>query len=84
MEFPEIKIPYICLLVSGGHSMIVDVKERGDYEILGQSQDDAVGEAIWKIFWYGWIAAWLCDWLTGSHRPIATAGWAMGGEFRCA
>ena len=49
MEFPEINIPYICLLVSGGHSMIVDVKERGDYEILGQSQDDAVGEAFDKV-----------------------------------
>ena len=49
MEFPEIKIPYICLLVSGGHSMIVDVRERGDYEILGQSQDDAVGEAFDKV-----------------------------------
>ena len=43
MEFPEIQTPYISLLVSGGHSMIVDVKERGVYEILGQSQDDAVG-----------------------------------------
>ena len=49
MEFPEIKVPYICLLVSGGHSMIVDVKDRGDYKILGQSQDDAVGEAFDKV-----------------------------------
>ncbi|MDA7788709.1 tRNA (adenosine(37)-N6)-threonylcarbamoyltransferase complex transferase subunit TsaD [Gammaproteobacteria bacterium] len=49
MEFPEIKVPYICLLVSGGHSMIVDVKDRGDYRILGQSQDDAVGEAFDKV-----------------------------------
>ena len=49
MEFPEIKMPFICLLVSGGHSMIVDVKERGEYEILGQSQDDAVGEAFDKV-----------------------------------
>ncbi|MDA9315422.1 tRNA (adenosine(37)-N6)-threonylcarbamoyltransferase complex transferase subunit TsaD [Gammaproteobacteria bacterium] len=49
MEFPEIKTPYLCLLVSGGHSMIVDVKERGSYEILGQSQDDAVGEAFDKV-----------------------------------
>ena len=49
MEFPEINMPYISLLVSGGHSMIVDVKERGDYEILGQSQDDAVGEAFDKV-----------------------------------
>ena len=49
MEFPEIKTPYLSLLVSGGHSMIVDVKERGSYEILGQSQDDAVGEAFDKV-----------------------------------
>ena len=49
MEFPEIQTPYISLLVSGGHSMIVDVKERGAYEILGQSQDDAVGEAFDKV-----------------------------------
>ena len=49
MEFPEITVPYVSLLVSGGHSMIVDVKDRGEYEILGQSQDDAVGEAFDKV-----------------------------------
>ena len=49
MEFPEIKMPFICLLVSGGHSMIVDVLEKGDYKIIGQSQDDAVGEAFDKV-----------------------------------
>ena len=49
MEFPEITVPYISLLVSGGHSMIVDVEDRGDYKILGQSQDDAVGEAFDKV-----------------------------------
>ena len=49
MEFNDLDMPFICLLVSGGHSMIVDVKEKGDYEILGQSQDDAVGEAFDKV-----------------------------------
>ena len=49
MEFDDLNMPFICLLVSGGHSMIVDVKEKGDYEILGQSQDDAVGEAFDKV-----------------------------------
>ena len=49
MEFPEITVPYISLLVSGGHSMIIDVEDRGDYKILGQSQDDAVGEAFDKV-----------------------------------
>ena len=49
MEFQEIKMPFICLLVSGGHSMIVDVVEKGDYKIIGQAQDDAVGEAFDKV-----------------------------------
>ncbi len=49
MEFSEIQMPFICLLVSGGHSMIVDVKEKGNYEIIGQSRDDAVGEAFDKV-----------------------------------
>jgi N6-L-threonylcarbamoyladenine synthase len=49
MEFTEISMPFTCLLVSGGHSMIVDVKAKGDYEIIGQSQDDAVGEAFDKV-----------------------------------
>ena len=49
MEFPEINTPYISLLVSGGHSMIVDVMDKGNYEILGQSKDDAVGEAFDKV-----------------------------------
>ena len=48
MEFPEIKMPFICLLVSGGHTMIVDVIDKGKYEIIGQSEDDAVGEAFDK------------------------------------
>ena len=49
MEFPEIKMPFLCLLISGGHSMIVDVKDKGSYQIIGQSQDDAVGEAFDKV-----------------------------------
>jgi N6-L-threonylcarbamoyladenine synthase len=36
-------------LVSGGHSLIIDVKGLGDYTILGESQDDAVGEAFDKV-----------------------------------
>ena len=40
---------FLTLLVSGGHSLIVDVRGLGDYEILGQSRDDAVGEAFDKV-----------------------------------
>ena len=40
--------PFVALLVSGGHSMLVDVQEAGNYKILGQSLDDAAGEAFDK------------------------------------
>lgn len=45
-EAPE--FPFVALLVSGGHSLLVDVKAPGDYQILGQSVDDAAGEAFDK------------------------------------
>lgn len=40
--------PFVCLLVSGGHTMLVEVKGVGQYKILGESLDDAVGEAFDK------------------------------------
>jgi len=40
--------PFVSLLVSGGHSLLVDVKGIGEYEIIGESIDDAVGEAFDK------------------------------------
>ena len=49
LDFPEIQYPFTSLLVSGGHSLIVDVKDFEDYEIIGQSVDDAVGEAFDKV-----------------------------------
>lgn len=42
------EFPFVCLLVSGGHSMLVDVKSMGDYTILGDTLDDAAGEAFDK------------------------------------
>ncbi len=42
------EFPFIAVLVSGGHSMIVQVKGIGEYEILGESVDDAAGEAFDK------------------------------------
>jgi len=45
-EKPE--FPFVALLVSGGHTMLVDVRALGDYRILGESLDDAVGEAFDK------------------------------------
>uniref|UniRef100_UPI0018F21660 tRNA (adenosine(37)-N6)-threonylcarbamoyltransferase complex transferase subunit TsaD n=1 Tax=Vibrio harveyi TaxID=669 RepID=UPI0018F21660 len=42
------EFPFVALLVSGGHTMMVDVKGIGEYEILGESVDDAAGEAFDK------------------------------------
>jgi N6-L-threonylcarbamoyladenine synthase len=48
LEDPAPEFPFISLLVSGGHTMLVDVKGLGDYSLLGESIDDAVGEAFDK------------------------------------
>ena len=50
MDHPAgLAFPFLCLLVSGGHTMIVQANGLGDYQVLGQSRDDAVGEAFDKI-----------------------------------
>jgi N6-L-threonylcarbamoyladenine synthase len=49
LDGDELQFPFLTLLVSGGHSLIIDVKGLNDYEILGQSRDDAVGEAFDKV-----------------------------------
>jgi N6-L-threonylcarbamoyladenine synthase len=48
LEHKRPEFPFIALLVSGGHTMLVNVSAVGCYEILGQSLDDAVGEAFDK------------------------------------
>ncbi|PKM86106.1 MAG: tRNA (adenosine(37)-N6)-threonylcarbamoyltransferase complex transferase subunit TsaD [Firmicutes bacterium HGW-Firmicutes-12] len=45
----DIEFPLICLIVSGGHTALVLMKDYGKYELLGQTQDDAVGEAYDKV-----------------------------------
>ncbi|WP_105616631.1 tRNA (adenosine(37)-N6)-threonylcarbamoyltransferase complex transferase subunit TsaD [Vallitalea okinawensis] len=49
IENPEFKPPYICLVVSGGHTHLVYVKDYGEYEIMGKTRDDAAGEAFDKV-----------------------------------
>ena len=45
----ELKPPYLCLVVSGGHSHLVHVKDYTKFEVLGKTRDDAVGEAFDKV-----------------------------------
>lgn len=45
---PSLPFPHLCLLVSGGHTELVDVREPGKYQVIGQTRDDAAGEAFDK------------------------------------
>lgn len=45
---PELEPPFLCLVVSGGHSLIIDVRDYTDLKVLGRSRDDAAGEAFDK------------------------------------
>lgn len=49
IEHPELKPPFLCLIVSGGHTHLVIVKDYGEYEIIGRTHDDAAGEAYDKV-----------------------------------
>lgn len=49
IENRELEPPFVCLVVSGGHSHLVVVKDYGEYEILGRTRDDAAGEAFDKV-----------------------------------
>jgi len=46
---PDLQPPFLCLLVSGGHTSLIRVRGCGDYESLGETRDDAAGEAFDKV-----------------------------------
>lgn len=49
IENRQLEPPFICLVVSGGHTHLVIVKDYGEYKILGKTRDDAAGEAFDKV-----------------------------------
>lgn len=49
LAFPDLVPPFLCLVVSGGHSLIVDVRDYTDMQILGTTRDDAAGECFDKV-----------------------------------
>lgn len=49
IENKELEPPFLCLVVSGGHTHLVKVEDYGKYEILGRTRDDAAGEAFDKV-----------------------------------
>ncbi len=49
LEHPDFCPPYVCLIISGGHTLLVYIREDGRYKLLGQTRDDAAGEAFDKV-----------------------------------
>ena len=49
IEHSDLEPPFMCLIVSGGHTHLVIVKDYGEFEILGRTRDDAAGEAFDKV-----------------------------------
>lgn len=49
LQNPDLKLPVVMLLVSGGHTLLVAVDGRGEYRVLGETVDDAAGEAFDKV-----------------------------------
>ena len=49
LTYPDLKPPFLCLIISGGHTHLVMVNDYTKFEILGKTRDDAVGEAFDKV-----------------------------------
>jgi N6-L-threonylcarbamoyladenine synthase len=49
LQNPDLTPPFLCLLVSGGHTSLIKVEDCGQYQTLGQTRDDAAGEAFDKV-----------------------------------
>jgi N6-L-threonylcarbamoyladenine synthase len=49
LEHPQIEFPAVCLVVSGGHTSLLHMPSLGEYELIGETRDDAAGEAFDKV-----------------------------------
>jgi N6-L-threonylcarbamoyladenine synthase len=73
-EKPE--LPFLALVVSGGHTLLVLVKDIGDYEVLGKTLDDAAGEAfdkVGKMMGMGYPAGPMIDKTSVTGNPLFVA-----------
>lgn len=73
---PDLKPPFVCLVASGGHSHIVNVKDYTEFEVLGRTRDDAAGEAfdkIARVLGLGYPGGPLIDKLAKDGDPKAIA-----------
>jgi len=76
LAYPEVKLPLIVLVVSGGHTLLTVLDEQGDFRTLGETLDDATGEAFDKVAAYldlGYPGGPVIDRLAKSGSPDAYA-----------
>ena len=76
LEDPDLELPLVVLLVSGGHTMLIHMKAPGRYRLLGQTIDDAAGEAFDKVARYlglGYPGGPAIDKLSADGDPRAIA-----------
>ena len=74
LEEPDLAFPLVVLLVSGGHTMIIEMQDHGKYRLLGQTVDDAAGEAFDKVARYldlGYPGGPIVDQLATQGDPTA-------------
>ncbi len=74
LERPDLELPLVVLLVSGGHTLLVEVTEPGRYRLLGSTIDDAAGEAFDKVARYlglGYPGGPIIDRLARTGDPTA-------------
>lgn len=74
--YKDLEPPFVCLVASGGHSHIVEVKDYTHFEILGRTRDDAAGEAfdkIARVLGLGYPGGPLIDKLAKEGNPKAVA-----------
>ncbi len=74
LDDPTLEFPLVVLLVSGGHTMIIEMRNHADYRIIGRTIDDAAGEAYDKVARYlslGYPGGPLIDRLSGEGNPKA-------------
>lgn len=72
IEKPDLQFPWLGLVVSGGHTLLYDVKGVGDYELIGATRDDAAGEAFdkgAKLLGLGYPGGPLVDKLAAQGDP---------------
>lgn len=76
LDDPTLEFPLVVLLVSGGHTMIVEMRGHGDYQVLGHTIDDAAGEAYDKVARYldlGFPGGPVIDKVAATGNPEAIA-----------